>query len=188
MKKLMFLLMIAAFTLFNCGEKTEAPAAPATETAEAPAPAPAEETAPATEEKSMDHPWANAKVGDWAQYKTEAAGMTTEMKYTVTEVTADSVTYNMETTVAGNTMSQTMTLPLTAPEAVATEATEAPAVEMTDETVEIAGQSLACKKSSVETEAGKVETWMSSQVRAGGLVKSVTSVSTTELVAFGSAE
>jgi hypothetical protein len=196
MKNILFLLTIVAFTLFTCGEKAASDAA-------APVAAPADQAAsehPSSEHpaaqpeaeatsKPAGHPWGSAKVGDWAQYKMESAGVSMEMKYTVTEVTAEAVTYTTATTVMGATTETSLSIPLVVAETPAVEGTvTAPEVTTSEETLEIAGQSLNCTKSTVNSDAGPVESWTSAQVRAGGLVKSSAAGAVTELVAFGNVD
>ena len=95
-----------------------------------------------------DHPWKNAKVGDWVKYESVTMGNTTQMKWTVTAKTEKSLTYEVETTVAGQTFKTSSTVDLTAelgPAGVAMPK-DAPKPVVTDDTVTVAGKSWKCKK------------------------------------------
>lgn len=138
-----------------------------------------------------DHPWKNAKVGDWVKYESVTMGNTTQMKWTVTAKTDKSLTYEVETTVAGQTFKTSSTVDLTAdlgPGGVAMPK-DAPKPVVTDDTVTVAGKSWKCRKVEMTLANGmKTVSWSSSELPIGGLVKSETSgavSSTMTLVDWG---
>lgn len=178
----------------------EPAAAPEQPAAEAPAEAPVAE-APA----AAKHPWANFNAGSWVKLKSvtsmEVAGnkteTTTEMKYTLVEITDDKAIVELETSMAGlpTPTKTTMEIPLgVAASAMPTEAADAPKAVEGEEELSIAGSTLKCKTAEIVMEANgaktTTKTWMSEDV-PGWAVKTVSNVegptptqTTMELVEF----
>lgn len=138
-----------------------------------------------------DHPWKNAKVGDWVKYESVAAGATSQMKWTVTARTEKSITYEIETTVAGQTFktTQTVDLTLTVGPGGVNVPKDAPKPVISDDTITVAGKSWKCKKVEMSLANGmKSVSWASPELHLGGLVKSQTTgavSSTMTLVDWG---
>lgn len=159
--------------LAACGG-TDKPASTAGGTAE-----PAKPTSTASETKVAKHPWGSFKVGSYVVTKstTEVAGrkMSTEMKTTLTALTADKATIEIATTVMGNTSKTTTDMPLTAaaaPAAGGSASTPTAEVKSTEETVTVAGKSLKCKVTTATVGGTESTTWTSEEV-PGFMVKSV---------------
>jgi hypothetical protein len=140
----------------------------------------------AAETKVAKHPWGSFKVGSFVVTKstTETAGykMSTETKTTLTALTADKATIEIETTVAGHTTKTSADMPLTAsaapvtPVAGTSASTPQAEVKTSEETITVAGKSVKCKVTSANAETGGMKseskTWMSEDV-PGFVVKSV---------------
>jgi hypothetical protein len=193
MRKNLVLVLGACALIAGCSK---------TETAGA-SPAPSSEAAkPVAEVKIARHPWGSFKVGSFVATKstTAAAGykMATEMKTTLTALTADKATIEIETTVAGHTTKTTTDIPLTAaaatPAPTGSASTPQADVKTTEETITVAGRNLNCKVTTATAETGGMKseskTWMSDEV-PGFLVKSVvkssgaaSSETTTEVTDF----
>ena len=138
-----------------------------------------------------DHPWKNAKVGDWVKYESVAMGTTSQMKWTVTAKTETSLTYEIETTVAGQTFKTSSTVDLTlnlGPGGVNVPK-DAPKPTVTEDTLTVAGKSWKCKKVEMTMANGmKTTSWASTELPIGGLIKSETTgkvSSTVTLVDWG---
>jgi|SRR5579872_3380171 len=129
------------------------------------------------------NPWGSFKVGSYETTKTSttAAGntMATEIKMTLVALTADKATVETATTVMGNTTKANVDIPLTAtqtpntpPNGTAPNAT----VKSGNETLTIAGKSLACKWTETEADSNgnhvTSKIWMSEEV-PGFVVKMV---------------
>jgi hypothetical protein len=138
-----------------------------------------------------DHPWKDAKVGDWVKYESVAMGATSQMKWTVTAKTETSITYDIETTVAGQTFKTTQILDLTTTRGAGgvNVPKDAPKPTITEDTVTVAGKSWKCKKVEMTLANGmKSTSWTTTELHLGGLVKSETSgtvSSTMTLVDWG---
>lgn len=171
-------LVLAAFALLAGCSKTET-AGTATPSATEPA------RAAAPEAKVAKHPWGSFKVGSFVVTKstTETAGykMSTETKTTLTALTADKATIEIETTVSGHTTKTTADVPLTAsapvaPAAGTSASTPQADVKTSEETITVAGKSVKCKVTTANAETGGMKseskTWMSEDV-PGFVVKSV---------------
>lgn len=155
--------------LAACGGGGSAPAAkaPAKKAAKK---APAKKKAA----KKSGNPWADAKVGDWAEYKMSQGPMTMEQKWTVTKVTPEEVTYEIATTMMGNTTTITQTVKLNEPgEATGLPKDIPPGVkpEMGTDTVTVNGKTLECRTVAVDAAGKKVKTWISDEVPLSGMVK-----------------
>jgi hypothetical protein len=143
------------------------------------------------------HPWASFKPGSYAKLKsTTAAGptkMTTEMTQTLVSMDANNAVVEMETKVAGQSNKTRMNVPLKA-DGKATPAAQGKAPTPTNETITVAGKSLACKCYDTETNANGMKSssrTCTSEAVPGGVVRTVTkmtgamkSETTMELVDF----
>lgn len=153
----------------------------------------AKPAAPTAEKKesAARHPWGSFKVGSYVAGKTttamEVAGrkMNTviETKTTLVDLSADKATIETEMTAAGKTTKTKTEVPLTAGTPgtpTATPAANAPALKTGTESITIAGKSLNCKWTEMETEVNGAKTvtktWMSEDV-PGGVVKMVSTAS-----------
>ena len=147
-------------------------------------PAASEPAKTAAETKVAKHPWGSFKVGSYVVTKstTEVAGrkMTTEMKTTLTALTADKATVEMATTVMGNTTKTMADFPITAGATTATPtgtvSTPNAEVKTSEETITVAGKAVNCKVTSTTSDANGMKseskTWMSDEV-PGFVVKTV---------------
>jgi hypothetical protein len=187
-------LVLAVCALLAGCSKTESAGAGSAPSSEAAA-------KPVAETKIAKHPWGSFKVGSFVAMKstTEASGykMASEMKTTLTALTADKATIEIETTVAGHTTKTSTDMPLTAsatPVPTGSASTPQADVKTSEETITVAGKSLKCKVTSTTAEVGgtksESKTWMSEEV-PGFVVKSVvkssgaaSSESTTEVADF----
>ncbi len=144
------------------------------------------------------NPYAKLKKGDWVKYKSvPMANMESHTKQTVTEVTADKVTYEMESTTimngspVGPPYKQPMTVDKNPPKTEPDPKAPQPKQEG-EETLTVGGKSVKCKVYVTESEYGgqkmKTRSWVSEDVPFG-LVKSETDGPTgkitMELVEFG---
>jgi hypothetical protein len=144
------------------------------------------------------HPWGSFKPGSYSKMKTTMnAGptkMVTEMTQTLVSVDANNAVVEMETKTMGQVSKNKVTIPLKA-DAKATGAAQAGKTPTaTNETIVVAGKSLACKCYDIETSANGMKTLThtcSSDAVPGAAVKMVTKItgavkseSTTELVDF----
>ncbi|MBI3098462.1 MAG: hypothetical protein HYY93_09515 [Planctomycetes bacterium] len=139
---------------------------------------------PLAADETAQHPWAKFKVGSWVKTKTTTtllvAGNTqesvTEMKQTLTELTDTEATIQTDTTVAGNTFTSTMKIPLKS-EAKTAEVKDAPKPETGEEEITVAGKQMKTRWMKTATEANGMKTrcqmWTSDEV-PGAAVKSVT--------------
>lgn len=143
------------------------------------------------------HPWASFKPGSYAKYKTTAAvgpsKTVTEMTQTLISVDGKTAVVEMETKAMGQTMKNRVNMPIEAGGTAPAQANVKP-INPTNETVTVAGKSIAAKCYDSETNANgmksSVHACMSETV-PGGLVKSTSKTtgavkmeSVTELVEF----
>jgi hypothetical protein len=141
------------------------------------------------------HPWASFKPGSYAKLKsTTAAGptkVTTDMTQTLVSVDASNAVVEMESKVMGQSNKTRMNVPLKS-DSKANAQGKAPTP--TNETITVAGKSIACKCYDVATDTNGMKSssrTCTSEAVPGGVVKMVTkttgamkSETTMELVDF----
>lgn len=143
------------------------------------------------------HPWGSFKAGSYAKLKTTMnAGptkMVTELTQTLVSVDANNAVVEMETKAMGQTSKIKQNMPLNSA-ATPANAPQGKPLTPTNETITVAGKSIACKCYDIETNANGMKSVThscTSESVPGGVVRSVTkstgamkSETVTELVEF----
>ena len=143
------------------------------------------------------HPWGSFRPGSYARMKTTTAAgptkMVTEMTQTLISIDANTAVVEMESKMMGQSTKTRMNVPLKA-DAKATATPQGKVPTATNETITVAGKSIACKCYDMETSANGMKTSTrscTSDAVPGGAVKVVSktsgaakSESTMELVDF----
>lgn len=143
------------------------------------------------------HPWGGFKPGSYSKMKTTTTAgptkMVTEITQTLISVDANNAVVEMDSKMMGHSTKSRMNVPLKS-DAKATASPQGKAPAPTNETIAVAGKSLACKCYDMETSANGMKTSThscTSEAVPGGAVKVVTkttgaakSETTMELVDF----
>jgi hypothetical protein len=145
------------------------------------------------------HPWASFKPGSYAKMRsTTMAGPTkvvSEMTQTLISLDANNAVVEMETKAMGQANKSRVNIPLKAPAMTAANNAQAKPVATTNETITVAGKSIACKCVEVTSSTNGMNTTSracSSEAVPGGAVRVVSkttgamkSETTSELIDFG---
>lgn len=137
---------------------------------------------PAVYGAEAKHPWASFKPGSYAKMKTTTiAGPSktvTEMTQTLISVDANTAVVETETKVMGQSSKTRVNIPLKANAAPAGAASQVKAPTPVNETITVAGKSLACKCVEMDTTANGMKTKSracTSDAVPGGAVKMTSS-------------